>query len=37
VLRRPDPAALAKWLDRYSLGELWDMNVLEAVGHPVAS
>lgn len=28
VFRRLDPAALEGWLDRYSLGELWEKNVL---------
>lgn len=28
VFRRPDPAALERWLDEYSLGELWEKNVL---------
>lgn len=32
TLTRPDAAALAKWLEDYSLGELWDMNVLSALG-----
>jgi predicted ATPase len=28
VLSRPDEAELAGWLERYSLGELWDKNIL---------
>lgn len=28
VVSRPDPAALAGWLDDYSLGQLWQKNVL---------
>ncbi|MBB4920778.1 AAA family ATPase [Streptosporangium saharense] len=28
VLRRPDAEALQEWLDDYSLGELWEKNVL---------
>ena len=26
--KRPDPAALTEWLEDYSLGELWDKNVI---------
>lgn len=28
VVQRPDPASLAEWLDDYSLGELWEKNLL---------
>lgn len=28
TVERPDPAALAAWLDDYSLGELWEKNIL---------
>jgi predicted ATPase len=28
VLRRPDPALLTDWLTEYSLGELWEKNLL---------
>lgn len=27
-IQRPDPEALAEWLDEYSLGELWEKNLL---------
>ncbi len=32
VFRRPDPAEVARWTDGFSLGELWEKNVLG--GHP---
>lgn len=28
VFRRPDPQALARWLEAYSVGELWEKNLL---------
>jgi predicted ATPase len=28
VFTRPDPARLSSWLDEYSLGELWEKNLL---------
>jgi predicted ATPase len=28
ILRRPDPERLAGWLDDYSLGELWEKNII---------
>lgn len=28
TLDRPDPASLEAWLDSYTLGELWEMNLL---------
>lgn len=30
VFARPDPERLREWLDEYSLGELWEKNVLTA-------
>lgn len=34
VVRRPDAEALAGFLDEYSLGELWEMNLLGGRPHP---
>jgi predicted ATPase len=28
ILRRPDSAALAAWIDDYALGELWEKNII---------
>ena len=28
VITRPDPGKLTAWLDEYSLGELWEKNVI---------
>jgi hypothetical protein len=28
MIRRPDPRGLEQWLEEYSLGELWEKNLL---------
>lgn len=28
TLRRPDPGVLERWLDEYTLGELWEKNII---------
>jgi predicted ATPase len=28
IIKRPDPRGIAEWLDEYTLGELWEKNVL---------
>jgi predicted ATPase len=33
VFRRPDPAALESWLEEYSLGEVWEKNVIGGGPH----
>jgi predicted ATPase len=33
VFRRPDPVALEPWLEEYSLGEIWEKNVLGGGPH----
>jgi predicted ATPase len=33
VFRRPDPEALEAWLDEYSLGEVWEKNVIGGGPH----
>lgn len=33
VLTRPDPARLSAWLDEYSLGELWQKNLIGGRPH----
>lgn len=33
VFRRPDPAALEAWLEEYSLGEVWEKNVIGGGPH----
>ena len=33
VFRRPDPVALDAWLDEYSLGEVWEKNVIGGGPH----
>jgi predicted ATPase len=33
VFRRPDPIALEAWLDEYSLGEVWEKNVIGGGPH----
>ena len=33
VFRRPDPVALEAWLDEYSLGEVWEKNVIGGGPH----
>ncbi|WP_018684052.1 AAA family ATPase [Actinokineospora enzanensis] len=37
VFTRPDPADLAAWLDEYSLGELWEKNILGGRPGPAGS
>jgi predicted ATPase len=33
IFRRPDPKALEGWLDEYSLGEVWEKNILGGGPH----
>jgi predicted ATPase len=33
IFRRPDPMALEAWLDEYSLGEVWEKNVIGGGPH----
>jgi predicted ATPase len=33
IFRRPDPAALESWLEEYSLGEVWEKNVIGGGPH----
>jgi predicted ATPase len=33
IFRRPDPAALDAWLEEYSLGEVWEKNVIGGGPH----
>jgi predicted ATPase len=33
LFERPDPAVLATWLDEYSLGEVWEKNVIGGGPH----